>query len=109
MAKGRRFDEYFWINKHRSLEPGPGFYKPKTELHDRVKAKRCVMIRKPEIVDEQFYEIIGGTSKVLQPHLLRQIERHAIDSAAKTFNLTRNHAYGKETIHPDKPSETFLH
>ena len=30
MSQARRFEQYFWIEKHKGNEPGPGYYRPQT-------------------------------------------------------------------------------
>jgi hypothetical protein len=35
------------IEKEGGLEPGPGHYKPKTELTDRLEKNQCIKIHKP--------------------------------------------------------------
>ena len=95
MAKGRRFDEYYWLQKNAAVVPGPGNYRPATELKDRLIKQACIKIRKSHIIDEQCYEIVGNGSRVLQPHLLKKFERQAFEIAQNSM--------------PPKTSETFLH
>lgn len=69
------------------------------------------MIHKPEIVDENVYEIVGGTCKVMRPDLMDKVGRTALDIAARTFINNRNTTtlYPYEKPHPEKTSETMLH
>jgi hypothetical protein len=36
---------------------------------DRIRHQSCFRFIKPEVVDEQLYEIVGGTTKVLRTDL----------------------------------------
>ena len=95
MAKGRRFDEYYWLVKNAAVVPGPGNYRPATELKDRLIKQACIKIRKSQIIDEQCYEIVGNGARVFQPHLLKKFERQAFEIAQSSM--------------PPKTSETLLH
>lgn len=53
------------IQKYAKLEPGPGHYRPKDTLVDRMLGKPCIVIRKPGTKDEHMYEIINGTTRIL--------------------------------------------
>ena len=55
------------IQKYGGLEPGPGQYDPLNDLISRLKSRPCIKIVKPSLVDEHLYEIVNGTSRVLQP------------------------------------------
>ena len=66
-------------------------------------------MHKPEIIDENVYEIVGGTSKVLRPDLLDKESRKSLGLAARTFVTTRSDWYSFSHPHPDKASETMLH
>ena len=97
--------------KWRACEPGPNYYKPKTNFKHLIQKKSCFRMRKPEIIDEKVYEIVGGTTKVMRPDLLNKVGRTALDIAAKTFVKNRNVTtmYPQRNPHPDKISETMLH
>ena len=70
------------IQKLGGLEPGPGQYNPLNDLISRLKSKPCIKIIKPTIVDEHLYEIVNGTSRVLQPAYMHKKLRFS-------FELTR--------------------
>lgn len=78
-SKGRRFLEMLKIQKYGRLEPGPGQYQPLNELIDRLKSKPCIRIVKPVIIDEHLYEIVNGTSRVLQPAYMNKKLRHSFE------------------------------
>jgi hypothetical protein len=87
-SKGRRFLEMLQIQKRGQVEPGPGQYKPLTELIDRLKAKACVKIVKPQIFDEHLYEIVNGTTRVLQPAYMNKNFRQSFELTKKNFRRT---------------------
>ena len=52
---------------------------------DRQRVKPCMRIIKPELIDENVFEVVGGTSKVLKPSLLSSPRRFEHESRIKTF------------------------
>ena len=76
------------IQKRGQVEPGPGQYKPLTELIDRLKAKACVKIVKPKIFDEHLYEIVNGTTRVLQPAYMNKNFRQSFELTKTNFRRT---------------------
>ena len=68
-------------------------------------------MKKPDIVDEHLYEIVGGTSRVLRPDLLDKAGRNALAHAARSFvkQNTASTRFALVHTHPEKPSETLLH
>jgi len=77
------------IIKNCGLEPGPGHYDPLNDLISRLKSRPCIKIVKPLIVDEHLYEIVNGTSRVLQPaymhkKLWHSYEKMRLGSAYRT-------------------------
>lgn len=73
--------------------------------------QNCFRMRKPEIIDENVYEIVGGTSKVIRPDLLSKTGRTALEIAANSFIKNKNvtTAYALRNPNPDKTSQTMLH
>lgn len=49
----------------------------------------CLTMHKPEIIDENLYEIVGGTAKVLRSDLMGKMQRTALEIAARTFSNNR--------------------
>jgi len=72
MSKSRRFEEYYTIDKLTKERTGPGQYHPLTDLMDRIRHQSCFRFIKPEVVDEQLYEVVGGTTKVLRTDLFTE-------------------------------------
>jgi hypothetical protein len=46
----------------------------------------CITINRPEIIDENLYEIVGGTAKVLRSDLMGKMQRTALEIAARNFS-----------------------
>jgi hypothetical protein len=46
----------------------------------------CITINRPEIIDENLYEIVGGTAKVLRSDMMGKMQRTALEIAARTFS-----------------------
>jgi hypothetical protein len=50
---------------------------------DRVLHLSCYKIVKPEIVDENLYEVVGGTTKVLRTDMLTKEQLRKYEEAQK--------------------------
>ena len=71
-SKSKRFLDMLQIIKHGKSEPGPGHYNPLTDLVSRIKNKPCIILKKPDTFDEHLYEIVNGTTRVLQPFYMNK-------------------------------------
>jgi hypothetical protein len=82
--KDRRFHEWHLMRKFEKEKTGPGQY-DMLKIFDRNRVKPCTKIVKPELIDEQFYEIVGGDVKVCKPSLMNSKTRARHDLAINNF------------------------
>ncbi len=75
LSRSRRFEELYQIEKFGPTQPAPNLYRPLNELKDRIERQACVRIVKPELVDEDKYEVVEGTAKVLRTDLLSRSQQ----------------------------------
>ncbi len=103
-SKSKRFLDMLRILKYGRLEPGPGHYRPKNDLVDRLKSKPCIVIRKPETFDEHLFEVVNGTTKVLQPQYMNEKLRSSFYRTKAEFINSR-----PESVHRKGISDHYVH
>jgi hypothetical protein len=92
------------MRKLEKEKTGPGQY-DMLKIFDRNRVKPCTRIVKPELLDEQLYEIVGGTVKVCKPSLMDGKSRALHDLAINNFfrNGTTTQKVKKDI------SDTYIH
>jgi hypothetical protein len=73
------------MRKFEKERTGPGHYDMLKILDQNRLSKPCTKIMKPELIDEQFYEIVGGNVKVCKPSLMDIKTRARHDLAINNF------------------------
>lgn len=105
-SRSRRFQEHFEIVKFKGTQPGPLDYEPKNDLFNKTLSSLGIKFKKPVLIDEGVYEIVGGTTKVLRPDLLSKIQQKRMQTAGITFVRQRNSetVKAKSTLNPARVS-----
>ena len=84
--------------------PGPGYYNPKNDLFNQLQSKPGMRIIKPVIFDEHLYEIVNGTTKVLQTQYMKKPLRKSFEMKRITLAAERPHKSTRLNM-----NETFIH
>lgn len=84
LQREKRFLAHRALVKHESKLPGPGEYDILAHM-DRQRIKPCMRFVKPELVDENVFEVVGGTSKVLKTSLMTPKQQRTHESRISHF------------------------
>jgi hypothetical protein len=84
------------------VSPGPSEYRPQNQFEDNLRKRSCYTIHKPEIIDEKFYDFVGGMSKVLRTELMPPNLLKKFEDASTTFCKSRTDLYPLEIIKPER-------